>query len=502
MKYLSTRGEYAGLTALETIFLGIAPGGGLFLPEAIPQINQNELKSLLTADYATVAQEILKYFIPELAPEKLKQILASAYAYPAKFNQREITPVTQLSHQEYLLELWHGPTHAFKDLALQLLPFLMTEANRSVGEPNQEIIILTATSGDTGKAALAGFADIPGIKIFVFFPEDGVSEIQRLQMLTQKGSNTHVIAVKGNFDDTQNGVKQIFTNQELSTKLKTRGQVFSSANSINWGRLMPQIVYYFYGYLQLCRQGALEVGQPLNVAVPTGNFGNILAAYYAKQMGLPLRKLICASNTNKVLTDFINEGVYNKNRQFFTTISPSMDILISSNLERLLFLLADGETHLIKNLMKQLQTNGSYQIDRAIREKMGHHFYGGYATESETKALIRSLYQEKGQVVDPHTAVGLKVARDYQQTSGDKTPLLLAATASPYKFNASVLEAIQGESAGIREKSEFQLLEELEKLSQIPIPDNLKELLELPVIHQKVCTKEAMGQITSDLLGF
>ncbi|NLY74025.1 MAG: threonine synthase, partial [Firmicutes bacterium] len=384
MNYLSTRGSVRKVKSAEAIRTGIAPDGGLFTPETIPSLSPNLIQDLVGVDYRELAVKILAMYLTDYAQDDLQRMVAAAYAHPDKFGVPEVTPVVRLAEGRYLLELFHGPTCAFKDIALQLLPYLMTKAGELAGYQN-EIVILVATSGDTGKAALEGFRDVPGTRIIVFFPEEGVSQIQKLQMTTQEGNNTWVVGVRGNFDDTQNGVKAIFTDAAIIKDLATKKLAFSSANSINWGRLVPQIVYYFYGYLELCRKGAVKPGGPINIAVPTGNFGNILAAYFAREMGLPIARLICASNSNNVLTDFINSGFYDRNRSFYTTISPSMDILISSNLERLLFYLSGKDPDRGNEWMRELKSKGSYRVDQGTASRIQGLFYGGYADETETR---------------------------------------------------------------------------------------------------------------------
>ncbi len=498
MNYVSTRGA-TQVNAATAIRLGIAPDGGLFTPNKIPKFNQAKLHELAGLNYQALALAIIQEYLSDFAPAKLAEMIKAAYDYPEKFAAAEITPVTKLSDGQYLLELWHGPTCAFKDLALQLLPHLMVEASKLSGE-TAEIIILVATSGDTGKAALEGFRDVPGTRVIVFYPEEGVSPIQRLQMVTQLGENTEVVAIKGNFDDAQNAVKQIFTDPELAKTLAKQQMVFSSANSINWGRLVPQIVYYFYGYFELCRQGVLKIGEKLNVTVPTGNFGNILAAYLAKEMGLPLGKLICASNSNNVLSEFINTGIYNRQRDFYTTISPSMDILISSNLERLLYYLVNQKPQVVKELMQELQETGRYQLDQETLARLKQDFDGGFASEDETKQVIRQIYQTEKIVIDPHTAVGVAVYQEYQQATLDPTPNLIASTASPFKFASSVLQAIKKEDAQL-EQDEFKLLDELAQLAQMKVPDSLSGLAKQKILHQKICAKTELAQVVGEILG-
>jgi threonine synthase len=499
MRYTSTRGGSAAVSSAAAIRQGIAPDGGLYTPESIPKIPLATIQKLLGKDYQESAATILSLFLTDFPAADLQAMLAAAYAVPEKFDQAQVTPVVPLQDQTYVLELWHGPTCAFKDVALQLLPYLMIKAGELTGD-SREIVILVATSGDTGKAALEGFKDVPGTKIIVFFPEDGVSAIQRLQMVTQEGDNTYVVAVKGNFDDAQTGVKQVFTDQELIAQLAARQMAFSSANSINWGRLAPQIVYYFYGYLELCRQGVLNFGEQLNITVPTGNFGNILAAYFAKEMGLPLGKLICASNANNVLTDFINTGVYDRNRPFYATVSPSMDILISSNLERLLYYLCGAKADQVSQWMSNLKKQGCYQVDRITAAKIREVFYAGFADETETLATIAKVYRATGIVLDTHTAVGAAVYQKYRETTGDQTPVLLAATASPFKFNASVLRAINGAEA-ICGQSEAELLEQLSKVASQSIPLALRNLEHKPVKHRTVCEREDLTEVVKTILG-
>jgi threonine synthase len=486
------------VSAAQAIRSGIAPDGGLFTPETIPALTQADLQALLPLTYQELAARILSLYLTDFDPADLERMIAAAYAYPAKWADPAITPVTRLAEGQYVLELFHGPTCAFKDVALQLLPHLMTRSG-ALCQDTREIVILVATSGDTGKAALEGFRDVPGTRIVVFFPEQGVSDIQRLQMVTQEGANTAVVAVRGNFDDAQNGVKQIFTDPAMMARLARRGMAFSSANSINWGRLAPQLVYYFYGYLELCRRGALKLGDPLNVAVPTGNFGNILAAYFAKEMGLPLGKLICASNSNNVLTDFIASGAYDRKRPFYTTVSPSMDILISSNLERLLYYLGGQDAAKVRRWMEQLKSDGAYRVDAATAARIADRFGGGYASEAETLDTIGRVFRDCGYVMDTHTAVGKAVYDRYAAASGDRTPVLIAATASPFKFNSSVLRALSGSPAG-EGASEFELLEQLHSVSGQPIPAGLRALDQKPVRHDGVCAKEAMAEAVAAIL--
>lgn len=498
MRYVSTRGGVPAVSAAEAIRQGIASDGGLYTPEQIPCLTETELGTMVDLSYQELAARILGLFLTDYPAGDLQRMIGAAYAFPEKFASPEVTPVTAIGDGQYLLELYHGPTCAFKDVALQLLPHLLTKASELTGD-TREIVILVATSGDTGKAALEGFKDVPGTRIIVFFPEEGVSEIQRLQMITQEGQNTDVISVEGNFDDAQNAVKQIFTDPEILDKLASHGLTFSSANSINWGRLVPQIVYYFYGYMALCRQQRLKLGDPLNVVVPTGNFGNILAAYFAKRMGLPLGKLICASNSNNVLTDFIRTGHYNRNRDFHLTMSPSMDILISSNLERLLYYLTGQNADQVRDWMNQLKSSGEYRIGSDNLAKLHEDFYGGFASEAETMDTIQSVYRSADKVIDTHTAVGQSVYERYLRETGDRTPMLLASTASPFKFNASVVRAIAGEQAVVG-KDEFELLRELQQISGEAIPGALEGLNRKEIRHQTLCKPEHLGALVQQLL--
>ncbi len=498
MRYVSTRGQVPAVSAAEAIRQGIAADGGLYTPEQIPRLTEAELGAMVNLSYQELASKILGLYLTDYPADDLRRMIGAAYAFPEKFGSPEVTPVTVIGDRQYLLELYHGPTCAFKDVALQLLPHLLTKASQLTGDI-REIVILVATSGDTGKAALEGFKDVPGTRIIVFFPEEGVSRIQRLQMITQEGQNTAVIAVEGNFDDAQNAVKQIFTDPDILEKMERHGLTFSSANSINWGRLVPQIVYYFYGYMALCREHRLKMGDPLNVVVPTGNFGNILAAYFAKKMGLPLGKLICASNSNNVLTDFIKTGHYDRKRDFHLTISPSMDILISSNLERLLFYLAGQDAGQVRDWMSQLKSQGEYRIGDDDLAKLHEDFYGGFATEGETMDAIRAVYRSAGKVIDTHTAVGQSVYQRYLRETDDRTPMLLASTASPFKFNASVVRAIAGEE-GVAGKDEFELLRLLERISGEAIPEALEGLERKAVRHQTLCKPERLGELVQELL--
>ncbi len=490
MHYISTRGQSKNYSAKKAIIKGLAEDGGLFVPAFLPPINlQLSFNHQQSISYASQAALILKSFLTDFSEADLNS--ACQKAYGEKFDQEAIVPINFLDKETAVLELWHGPTLAFKDLALQLMPRLLSFALQEE-EENYELLILVATSGDTGKAALEGFADVPGISIFVFFPHAGVSEIQRLQMVTQRGQNVGVCAVLGNFDDAQSGVKQIFSDRQLNKNLQKNKFRLSSANSINWGRLVPQIVYYFTGYEQMAAAGKISPGDPILICVPTGNFGNILAAYYAQRCGLPVAKLICASNRNKVLTDFIRQGVYDRRREFYRTESPSMDILISSNLERLLFELSGRNPALVCEWIKDLETQGWYCLPDEKISYLQSYFYGGFADRQETFQAIRDTFNYHGYLLDPHTAVGYHVLRQYREETGDSTPALLAATASPFKFNVAVLEALGRETKG---KDEFSLLAELSALSGKPVPLKLAELQTLPEIHKDVCRREEMAAV-------
>lgn len=495
MKYKSTRGGLNGVSAAEAIKMGIAPDGGLFVPENRVSVDLNFINELVDCSYRKRAEKILSLYLDDYTEEELADCIDNAYGN--QFSSSEIALVVSVNEHLYMLELWHGPTSAFKDMALQILPHFLVKAIKKTGE-KAEIVILVATSGDTGKAALEGFADVEGTRIIVFYPNGGVSEVQRLQMVTQKGSNTGVIAVNGNFDDTQNGVKKIFTNEDLKSELEKKGKKFSSANSINWGRLVPQIVYYFSAYADLIKKERIKAGERINFVVPTGNFGNILAAWYAMDMGLPVNRLICASNQNNVLTDFIINGVYNRKRDFYKTISPSMDILISSNLERLLFELNGKNTSLVSEWMRDLINKGQYKVDGKTKERIQKVFWGGYSNDEETIASIRSVYQECGYLMDTHTAVAVDVYDKYVIYSRDLTPTVIVSTASPFKFNRSVAKALFGDE--INDMSEFELLSLLSRETGWDIPAGLKDLNEKEVLHKKVCEKDGMLESVMEIL--
>lgn len=496
MMYISTRGSAEQVSAAAAIKMGIAGDGGLFVPTEIPTVSQDDLQAMAALDYRGRAAAILKLFLTDYTETEIIEMVDRAYS-PEKFDSAQIAPLQAIDNDTCVLELWHGPTSAFKDMALQLLPQLLSCALKKTGETD-EIVILVATSGDTGKAALEGFKDIPQTKIIVFFPEEGVSEIQRLQMVTQEGENVAVVAVKGNFDDAQTGVKQIFNDRQMNNELARDGYKLSSANSINWGRLVPQIIYYFSAYLDMYRQGRIAIGQPVNFAVPTGNFGNILAGYYAKQMGLPIGKLICASNSNNVLAEFLTTGGYNRLRPFHKTISPSMDILISSNLERLLYIMS-GDAGMVKKWMEELSFAGGYQVGGQLLEQIKETFVAKWVNDADTMSTIKKVYDKFTYLADPHTAVAWLSADEYRSESGDMTPMVVVSTASPFKFNESVLPAI-GETANIKEWNEFQMLDALAKRTGWQVPRNLSQLINKQVRHTAVCRKENMPEKVKELL--
>ena len=490
--YKSTRGNGETVTASQAILKGLSDDGGLFVPTSIPALDV-PMEKLAAMSYQEVAYEVMSRFLTDFTEDELKNCIANAY--DAKFDTEEIAPLTK-ADGVYYLELFHGATIAFKDMALSILPHLMTTAAKKNGVKN-EIVILTATSGDTGKAAMAGFADVPGTRIIVFYPKNGVSPIQEKQMVTQKGNNTYVVGITGNFDDAQTAVKKMFNDKELEAELDAAGYQFSSANSINIGRLVPQIVYYVYAYASLVRQGKIKDGQEINVVVPTGNFGNILAAYYAKQMGIPIGKFVCASNKNKVLFDFFETGKYDRNREFYVTTSPSMDILISSNLERLIYRIAGDDSAVNAELMASLSKNGKYTITEEMAERLGD-FYGNYANEDETAAQIKSVYESDGYVMDTHTAVASAVYEKYKAETGDTTKTLIASTASPYKFARSVMSAIDSK---YENGEDFALIDELCRISGVKIPAAVEEIRSAAVLHNTVVDRDEMKQTVLEFLG-
>ena len=489
--YNSTRSKNETVTASQAILKGLADDGGLFVPASIPALDK-DIKELAEMDYKQVAYEVMKLYITDFTEEELKNCINRAY--DSKFDTAEIAPLAK-KDGAYYLELFHGATIAFKDMALSILPHLLTTSAKKNNVKN-EIVILTATSGDTGKAALAGFADVEGTSIIVFYPKNGVSPIQEKQMITQKGANTKVVGITGNFDDAQSGVKAMFNNKELAERMDKAGYQFSSANSINIGRLVPQIVYYVYAYSRLVKNGEINVGDKINVVVPTGNFGNILAAYYAKNMGLPINKLICASNDNKVLFDFFQTGTYDKNRDFILTTSPSMDILISSNLERLIYKIAGNDADKCADLMKALSTTGVYNITDDMKVQLDD-FVGGYSDEAKTAATIKAVYDKEGYIMDTHTAVAAGVYNDYKESSKDTTPTVIASTASPYKFTRSVMNSIDAkyDAMGV-----FELVDELCKLSGVKVPNAIEEIRTAPVLHDIVCDSDKMQATVESIL--
>ena len=492
LEYVSTRNNQAKITASQAILKGLADDGGLFVPTEIPELSCS-LEALSKMSYQEVAYEVMKRYLTDFTEEELKHCINSAY--DSKFDTEEIAPLAKVG-DVYYLELFHGATIAFKDMALSILPHLLTTSAKKNNVKN-EIVILTATSGDTGKAALAGFADVPGTSIIVFYPKNGVSPIQEKQMITQKGANTHVVGIKGNFDDAQSGVKAMFNNKELAEVMDKAGYQFSSANSINIGRLVPQIVYYVYAYTRLLAHGEIKDGEKINVVVPTGNFGNILAAYYAKNMGVPIQKLVCASNENKVLFDFFQTGTYDKNREFILTSSPSMDILISSNLERLIYLIAGEDSAKSAELMKALSEKGSYSITDDMKAKLAD-FTGGYATEEQTAQMIKETYEKENYIMDTHTGVAGYVCCEYQKNSKDTTKTVVASTASPYKFTRSVMSAIDSKYADMED---FALVDELNRLSGVDVPNAINEIRTAPVLHDIVCDKTEMQATVEKILG-
>lgn len=489
--YRSTRDDSVKVTASQAILKGLAADGGLYVPEQIPALDKS-FEELSKMSYQEVAYEVMKLMLDDFTEEELKSCINKAY--DSKFDTKVIAPLVK-ADGAYYLELFHGSTIAFKDMALSILPHLLITSAKKNNVKN-EIVILTATSGDTGKAALAGFADVKGTKIIVFYPKHGVSPIQEKQMVTQKGDNTYVIGINGNFDDAQTGVKKIFGDKELEKVMNEAGYQFSSANSINIGRLVPQIVYYVYAYARLLADGEVKAGEAINVVVPTGNFGNILAAFYAKNMGLPIHKLICASNENKVLYDFFTTGTYDRNREFVLTTSPSMDILISSNLERLIYRIAGNSAEKNAALMQSLKETGKYEITDEMKAQLSD-FYGNYATEAEDAAMIKKLYEDTGYVIDTHTAVAASVYEKYQKETGDTTKTVIASTASPYKFTRSVMDAIDKKYDAM---TDFELVDELSKIGNVKIPNAIEEIRTAEVRHKTVCEVDEMPKVVKEFL--
>lgn len=493
LMYSSTRNSDKKITASQAILKGLADDGGLFVPESIPSLDVS-LEELAKMSYQETAYAVMKQFFTDFTEEELKNCINNAY--DSKFDTTEIAPLVS-ADGAYYLELFHGSTIAFKDMALSILPHLLITAARKNNVKN-DIVILTATSGDTGKAALAGFADVEGTKIIVFYPKNGVSPIQEKQMVTQKGKNTFVVGINGNFDQAQTGVKQMFGDKALASEMDAAGYQFSSANSINIGRLVPQVVYYVYAYAKMYTNGAIAKDEKINVVVPTGNFGNILAAFYAKNMGLPIGKLICASNENKVLYDFFSTGTYDKNRDFILTSSPSMDILISSNLERLIYNIAGNDAEKNAQLMSMLQTSGKYDITDDMKAKLAD-FYGNYTSEQETAAVIKDLYDKTGYIIDTHTAVAAGVYGKYKADTKDtETKTVIASTASPFKFTRSVMNAIDSKYDAM---GDFELVDELSKLGNVKVPQAIEEIRTAEVLHDTVCEVDEMPSVVKKFLG-
>ena len=496
MLYNSTRNSNVKVNSAEAITQGISVEGGLFVPENIPVLSLDEIKAVGNMNYADRAAYVFSKYLTDFTEAEIHYCTDNAYS-TKNFETESIAEIAHLFDGTYMLELWHGPTCAFKDMALQILPYFLTTSAKKINL-DKKIVILVATSGDTGKAALEGFKDVEGTSILVFYPEDGVSPMQKRQMKTQEGGNVGVCAIKGNFDDCQNGVKAIFTDDEVKNQLDNAGLMFSSANSINWGRLVPQIVYYISSYAELVKDGEIELGEKINIVVPTGNFGNILAAYYAKHMGIPVNKLICASNVNNVLTDFINTGVYDRNRQFYATVSPSMDILISSNLERLLYLMTDRNDEVIRDWFGKLSSEGRYEVTDDVKAKLADEFWAGFCSDDETKETISAVYGKYSYTCDTHTAVAVKVYEDYKKATGDTTKTVIASTASPYKFSAAVLEALEGAESDI---DEYAKVDRIAELSKLPVPAALADLKNKPLRFNDVIEKSDQKQYVLRTLG-
>ena len=484
MNYVSTRNNDVKVSSAYAIAHGISVEGGLYVPDSIPTLSKNDFLKLAELDYKSKAEFILKKYLTDFTDEEIKNCVNGAYT--GSFDDEKPAAIAQLGEKINILELWHGPTCAFKDLALQLLPYLLTTSTKKVTD-GKKTVILVATSGDTGKAALEGFKDVENTEIIVFYPSEGVSPMQKLQMDSQKGNNVHVCAIRGNFDDAQSGVKKIFTDNAIKETLAKNGMEFSSANSINWGRLVPQIIYYVSAYCDMLNKGD-DLSNGFNVVVPTGNFGNILAAYYAKEMGVPVNKLICASNANRVLTDFINTGVYDRNREFYTTMSPSMDILISSNLERMLYILSDGDDKYIANIQSQLATDGKFTVNSTVLSKLQNLFYGACCDDEGTLKTIKNTFDEYGYLCDTHTAVAVNAYEQYLASTGDNRPVVIASTASPYKFAKSVLSALTNDIPN----SEFDTVDALSELTHTAVPAPLAELKNATVRFKDIYNKNDM----------
>ena len=498
MAFFSTRGESC-VIASQAVLRGLAPDGGLYVPAMFPAFTPEQMSSLYGKDYAGRAADVLKVYLEDYTSTEIEQAVRAAYS-PERFDDPRITPLKKIDDSTWIMELFHGPTLAFKDIALQLLPHLMKLASVKNGE-QREVSILVATSGDTGKAALEGFRDVEGTSCTVFYPLDGVSDVQKLQMVTTGGKNTHVIAVRGNFDDAQTGVKELFASESFTQEMNARGKVLSSANSINFGRLVPQIVYYFSAYADLVNARAIAPGDPINFCVPTGNFGDILAGYYASLMGLPVNKFICASNTNNVLTDFINTGTYDRNRKFYRTISPSMDILVSSNLERLLYEKSGHNSAKICEWMKDLAEKGSYSVGNEMQNLILTDFFGTWVDEIETKETIGDVFNNYGYVMDPHTAVAYKALEKYRLMTSDPTYTIVLSTASPFKFNDVVLSAIAPDKYEGKTLDPFEAMKALSEISKLEIPPSMKELPELPVKKSDIVEPEGMEAEVCKVLG-
>lgn len=496
MLYTSTRDKSIKVTAAQAIAQGISEEGGLFVPCELPKFTVEQISNMVSMSYIDRAKTVLKEFLTDFTEDEINYCVEGAYKED-KFSSNAVAPTVNINKNENILELWHGPTCAFKDMALQLLPYLMTVSAKKTAE-DKTIVILVATSGDTGKAALEGFKDVDKTKILVFYPVDGVSPMQKLQMTTQEGNNVSVCAINGNFDDAQSAVKSIFTNNDIKNELAKKNMMFSSANSINWGRLVPQIVYYFSTYCDMISLGQIKAGDKINVVVPTGNFGNILAGYYAKLMGVPIKKLVCASNSNNVLTDFLKTGTYNKNRSFYTTTSPSMDILISSNLERLLYHMSGEDDKLVSSLMAELSTSGKYSVSKEMINKIQSVFDAGFTAEKDVNKTIKEHFDNYKYLCDTHTAVAVNVYEQYVSSTGDDIPTVIDSTASPYKFSKSVLTAVLGGKEP--ELDEFDIVDELNKVTGADVPKPLANLKNKTVRFNNVCNKEDMSKMVFSLL--
>lgn len=495
VEYISTRNNYREVSSAEAITLGMVPTGGLFVPAKIPKLDLEEILAFKNKSYQKITEWIFNKYLDDFSKTEIEDVVKKAYKFK-NFPLEEKTPLVKLNDNIYILELWHGPTAAFKDMALQILPQLMIKASNKLGI-KKDIVILVATSGDTGKAALEGFKDVEGVKIIVFYPENGVSRVQKDQMQTTGGNNTEVVAVTGNFDDCQSAVKNIFADQEFKQKAAANNYQFSSANSINWGRLLPQIVYYFKAYFELLKKNEIKAGEKINITVPTGNFGNILAAYYAYRMGLPVNKFICASNDNKVLTDFIETGIYDIERNFIKTISPSMDILISSNLERFLFEITKHNADKVNKWYTELKDNNKFRIDAETKNKIQQLFSGQYSTEAEVSKTIKFNHDNFNYLLDPHTAVAVDSLYKYRQQSNDQTAVVIDSTANPYKFSRAVLEALEEKKV---EKNEYRIIEKLNNLTKVKVHRAIKGLEDMENRHYHSCDKKFVKAKVAEIL--